>query len=123
MFARRSADTRALELCFASPEYAFATSRRNRFIRATNVRSARLMKFGPRRRVLELHLHDGERLRLTLDDHLQSSSLALETLRVPLGSRLRVERHRVRVSAVVMGALIGVTAVLSTALLFYRLAA
>ncbi len=103
--ARNAAATRVHELCYATPEQVFGADRRNHFVRPVNVRYARLMLYGRRRRVLEFRMHDGSCRRVSFDDRLQSNSFALQTLRVSLGPRLRVERHRFRASTVFMGVL------------------
>jgi hypothetical protein len=115
--ARNAAAKRVHDLCYATPEYVFGADRRNHFIRPANVRYARLIKYGRRQRVLELKLRDGSRRCLSFDDRLQSNSFAVQTLRISLGPRLRVERQRLRASTIVMGVLIAVAGLISTALL------
>lgn len=122
--ARKSAANRLHELFYARPELTFGSDRRNRFVRAQDVRFARFLEFGPRRRGLELRMQDGRRYRLRFDARFESNSFAAEMLRSVLASRLRVERHRVSAMSLFTGALtvLGVL-VVSTAVLALFVAA
>jgi hypothetical protein len=121
--ARNAAVKRVHDLCYAPPEYVFGADRRNLFIRPANVRYARLIKYGRRHCVLELKMRDGSRRCLSFDEGIRSNSFAPQTLRVSLGSRLRVERHHFRASTIVMGVLIAVAGLIATALLAHFLLA
>lgn len=122
--ARRSAANRLHERFYARPELTFGSDRRNRFIRAQDIVVARVLVFGPRLRVLELRARDGRRCRLRFNARFESNSFATEMLRSVLAPRLRVERHRFSVMALLTGLLtvVGVV-VLSTAVLALFLAA
>ncbi len=99
----------------------FGADRRNRFIRAADVRAARLKKYGRRECVLELRMRDGSRRRISFDDRLPCNSFALQTLRISLGRRLRAESNRFRAATVFMGGLVTIAGLLSTALLAHFL--
>ena len=106
--ARNSASKRLQDLFYAPPELLFDQDRKNRFIRASDVRRARVWEYGARQRILELQLRDGATWRLKFDARFESNSFAVETLRVALGPALEVEHRRFRPASVAIGAVLAV---------------
>lgn len=115
--ARRNASKRLQELFYLPPEVLFGRSRRNRFIRAVDVRAARLWEYGSRQRVLELRLRDGSKRRLRFDARFHSNSYAAESLRIALGPTMEIEPRRYRPASIAVGAVLVVVTVLIVAML------
>jgi hypothetical protein len=106
--ARNSASKRLQELFYAPPEMLFDQSRKNRFIRSSDVRSARFWEFGSRQRILELRLRNGATRRLKFDARFESNSFAAETLRIALGPTMEVEHRRFRPASIAVGAILSI---------------
>jgi hypothetical protein len=122
--AQHSATRRLQDLFYSAPEYLFDTDKRNRFIRSSDVRTARLWEYGARQRVLEVQLHDGSKRRLKFDARFQSNSYAAETLRIGLGPSFEIEQRRYRPASIVAGVvLVVLVALIATMLVAFLVGA